>query len=607
MGEKKYLYIIIFLTFILSITGTYVSKNYDLRLIFSKLYVDYTAEINIDDQIKIKEKYYDYLQTEKYRRLFRRWNAPLTIDEKLDRPFIKLVDVYGDSDSYVVDWKNKIHGDFKDKRAFQVVKNFARKNEAGIVNPDYFKKGEYLLFVDYEIFPPIEKDKDTIHLNLKLADYHVPYKDVEILIKDKNGIISKIYPHLPNFSLKKEENTFKITGNAPLNAVVGIEILLKPYKINGFYRVIENLKEKTETANKNLFFYADIYKIFHYFLLLIVLFFPLIFTAYYMKFGSEKDFTVPEFLSFIPNKKRKPYLVNLVFNGDSFDGDENAFFSTLLDLKEKGKIKIETNGDISIKVLDKNVEESYEKIVIGYLLKNSINLKGEKIFFPSLIKSKIDEYTAYKDINGLRVLKSEIDSVLHYKNPDISEEFVDRKGKNIITIIGFLVFMTALTLTGLAFSKGWVLFSVIDLYPLVILSLTLLIQIAVVIFTPTQFLGRWKKEFYKEKLEWEAFKNFLSDMSMIKKYSPEDISIWKEWLIYGTALGVADKVEKSMESLKIKIPEIKEEYRLRTHFYSINSNLNRSISKLSNKGSSSSSGGSFGSGGGFGGGGAGGG
>ncbi len=606
MGEKKYLYLIVFSTFILGIIGSYLSKNFDLRLIFPKLYVDYSVELDLDDQISVKEKFYDYLQTEKYRRLFRKWRSPITIDEELNKPYIKVENVYGDYDSYVKDWRGIIYGELN-QAALNVLRRFAQNNEAGIVNPNYYKKGEYQFLVDYKMFPPYEVDSDITHLNLKFADYHVPYKSVEIKIKDTKNSILKIFPHIPNFSLKKEGNIYTITGNAPKNSLVEVEILLKPINIQGFPRKINNIKEITEEINKNLFFIQKINKLIYNLFLFIVLLFPFFFVAYYIKFGSEKEFTVPEFLSFIPNKKRKPYLVNLVFYGDSFDGNENAFYSTLLDLKEKGKISIETNGDISIKVLDKNVEDSYEKIVIGYLLKNSVDLAGEKIFFPSIIKSKIDKYVASKNIYGLKALKSELDSVLKYKNPDISQQFVENRGKNLITVIGFIFFIITMLLAGFSFKSNWIVYSFVDIYPLFILSLTLLVQILVVAFTPTQFLGRWRKDFYKEKLEWEAFKNFLSDLAMIKKYKPQDISIWKEWLIYGTALGVADKVEKAMENLKIDIPEIREEQKIRTNFYTTYSIINSGISKLTASSSSSSGGGGFGAGGGFGGGGAGGG
>lgn len=57
------------------------------------------------------------------------------------------------------------------------------------------------------------------------------------------------------------------------------------------------------------------------------------------------------------------------------------------------------------------------------------------------------------------------------------------------------------------------------------------------------------------KLEWDAFAKFLSDLALMKKYSPGDLLMWGEWLVYGTALGVGDKVEAAMKALNINIQE----------------------------------------------------
>ena len=53
----------------------------------------------------------------------------------------------------------------------------------------------------------------------------------------------------------------------------------------------------------------------------------------------------------------------------------------------------------------------------------------------------------------------------------------------------------------------------------------------------------------------EAFRAFLEDFAMIRKYSPGDLSQWGDWLVYGTALGVGDRVIEAMGNLKIQIPE----------------------------------------------------
>ncbi|MDP1551697.1 MAG: DUF2207 domain-containing protein, partial [Methanobacteriaceae archaeon] len=43
------------------------------------------------------------------------------------------------------------------------------------------------------------------------------------------------------------------------------------------------------------------------------------------------------------------------------------------------------------------------------------------------------------------------------------------------------------------------------------------------------------------------FKRFIKDFSLIKEYPPESVAVWNQYLVYATALGVADKVRKSME------------------------------------------------------------
>ncbi|WP_243670732.1 DUF2207 domain-containing protein, partial [Methanoculleus chikugoensis] len=68
--------------------------------------------------------------------------------------------------------------------------------------------------------------------------------------------------------------------------------------------------------------------------------------------------------------------------------------------------------------------------------------------------------------------------------------------------------------------------------------------------------GFWKGDHYKEKLEWDAFSYFLSDLALIRQYSPADLSMWGEWLVYGTALGLGDKVEQAMKNLHIDLPDV---------------------------------------------------
>ncbi|MCD6235985.1 MAG: DUF2207 domain-containing protein, partial [Thaumarchaeota archaeon] len=128
-------------------------------------------------------------------------------------------------------------------------------------------------------------------------------------------------------------------------------------------------------------------------------------------------------------------------------------------------------------------------------------------------------------------------------------------------------------------------------------SVIFLVESIVAVIAPSTLFGKWKGSAYKEKLEWDAFRKFLSDLALIRKYAPQDLSIWGEWLVYGTALGVGDKVAEAMEALGVTLEEAAAARNMPKAFAPI-------ITAISPK-SEGGSGGGFGAGGGFGGGGAG--
>ena len=91
--------------------------------------------------------------------------------------------------------------------------------------------------------------------------------------------------------------------------------------------------------------------------------------------------------------------------------------------------------------------------------------------------------------------------------------------------------------------------------PAIFLSGAAIAEVAVALAFPSTLFGHWKDDRYREKLEWDAFAHFLSDLAQIRKYAPADISMWGEWLVYGTAPGVGDRVEAAMKDLNISIRE----------------------------------------------------
>jgi uncharacterized membrane protein len=254
------------------------------------------------------------------------------------------------------------------------IDSLAEFNEAGCYYAPRFAVGSYDISYEFKIFPPIEYDSSYDHLNLMLASVHVPYQKVTVVLEDAS-YISAVYAHPPSLKVTHEGNRYVITGSAAEDELVEVELLMAAGSdFPGFYSPVSDVKGKTESAN---FWYSLGYNAATwagYAGYAAVLLAPVLVYLIWSRHGREEDVTVPTYLSTVPNRKRKPWLVNLVFRKDAFDFDEDGFYATLLDLHMRKKIKLEPReGAMKIHVLDATTEDKYEEKVIAFLQKNAVD------------------------------------------------------------------------------------------------------------------------------------------------------------------------------------------------------------------------------------------
>ena len=177
----------------------------------------------------------------------------------------------------------------------------------------------------------------------------------------------------PLMKTEKAGDSYVITGSLAANEILAVEMLGSSEGFSqfpGFRNAVDDVRGKTASAAfwYNLPYYAA------YLLNILgtiaVILVPLLLIVIYRRYGREKEFMVPAYLSTIPGTNLKPWQVNLLFKGDAMDFDEDGYYATLLDLHRRKNISITEKGEgkgVIVKILSNADLDSYEQRVLMFL------------------------------------------------------------------------------------------------------------------------------------------------------------------------------------------------------------------------------------------------
>ena len=610
MVEQKQILTLLVVTFIIGVAG--IAGVYLYRSLgqSSDVVETYTATLHPNGQLD--ETYVYKLTSKDTAMLYRNWDDPLSFGPVVGQGYIAplSIDAPAGTIAYIKDHYGQVTvmSASADDYAISEIARLAYSNEAGCYGAQDFPPGTYTISYVFTSYLPIEHDSGYEHFNLQLARIHIPYRNVNIIIADA-GYVEEIYPHPPSMNMRREGNQIIITGSAAENELVEVEMLMKrgAHQIQtGFASEVPNVEGLTRSANSrySLMYNGSVWL--GYAGMLIALAAPLVLFGFYNRYGKEDDVTVPEYLSFVPNTDRKPWLVNLIFRKNVGDFDENGFYSTLLDLHTKKKIRIEQKeGGMRIFLLDTSTDSAYEQKVLEFLgklaIKDATLPNPQTVFDTDTLKELANSINSGKSNSLAVIAQNDLQSLTTRKIFNwvkMVDDFITQGRNHVwpLAALGMLIGAASIILLILEPYVGSQIFTPI------LLGLVIIIQTAVVFAFPSTLYGRWKPGLYKEKLSWDAFRAHLSDLSQMKKYSTEDLSMWGSWLVYGTALGVGDKVAEAMKELKINIDVASVAPIMRSHFYPIRV-ASAPVSRGSGGGGHRGGGGRMGGGGGRGGGG----
>ncbi len=386
------------------------------------VYVDnYRADIYLNGTLA-EQFVYRIEASGKYRMLYRTWKIPLST-QNMSVPYVEPLMISSNSGAipYFKDYRgiSQILS-AKDSRYRSEVQSLAELDEAGGYYPQRFPSGLFKMNYLFRIHPYLECDQELCHWNLRLADEHIPYRQATIYIHDPDNLTVQFFPH-PEMDYSRVGDSWVITGSSPKDAVLEVEMLLKPQAskfIQGFPRQVPDVRSKTLSAQEGGFDLLFILRA-------LVVIFPLLLILIYYRFGKEKRYTVPKVLSTIP-ANRKPWLVNMVFKGDAYDFDPDGFYATLLDLSRRDIIKIDTTFGTKIILLpnmDSDID-SYERKVLDFFKANS----SKNTFYAQGFEESVKALAKSDDEYELARLHKTMDELLHYINEKAVRDFVVGRG-----------------------------------------------------------------------------------------------------------------------------------------------------------------------------------
>lgn len=245
-----------------------------------------------------------------------------------------------------------------------------------------------------------------------------------------------------------------------------------------------------------------------------------------------------------------PEVINALVENKKDIGTPNmkGFEASIMNLIDKKAFKIFTES---------NEESETNDLLLTFNHEAELS-KSERIVFNTLSNFAQDNVLNLSQLNGQLSSETEAKWFMgkiesweeSVKNSINTEEFFDDTGSTWISIISGLglVFGIIIGALGIMTNLANGIYSLAGGVFLVIFSIILM-------RLDNDIFGRWTESGRTFYLKWRNFRKFLKDNSLINEHPPESIVIWNKYLVYGSALGVADEVYKSM---KLHVPNIHE-------------------------------------------------
>ena len=388
-------------------------------------------------------------------------------------------------------------------------------------------------------------------------DTNIEKLTANIHLPGNKDIVYYLNPEYFNLSDSINGNTINIvTKNIPKGEFYELQVLMP---LDDFTNASnakhvdtagkEKIMQKQADYKSSVGFWGNLFNL----ITLICIISPFSLVLVYLKYGREPKVDYNGIYERELPTDDSPAVVNALLNrSDIGEPDMKGFEATIMDLIDRKIFKIIVEeGELTSDLILEFDESKYSELSVDekkifdllntFAYDNKLNVSqlSSKLNNEYNGKLFVEKFDEWKDI---------------VKDDCIGKDKVSSYFKNTGTRIS-----SVFSKVGLVFAAISFLLSAFSDHPLAMHSLIAAIFLAIVsiaiAFIPEDIFGHWTPEGRVYYLKWMNFKKFLKDNSLIKEHPPESIVIWNKYLVYGTALGVADEVYESMKLYKPDVYE----------------------------------------------------
>lgn len=550
MNVKK-TFTIILLFLILFSTLSAVAADDDRSYSIDQASVDLT--IGSDGLLHVDEMY-DYSFDGKYNGVYR--DIPLKAGESIENIEIHTEGAYS---SYVV----------SDEAGQKHLKIYLYSDEA---HTKGVRDCHVHVYISYDMKNVVTLFNDVGGLQYKLWgdawDVGVEKINVEVNLPGNKGNEYFLNPQEFNASSDLSGNTITATTTSiPKGDFYELLVLMplndfdnatyaKHVNQDGRDMILKNLNDSVNGRN----FWNTTYLI----LGLLSILSPIIAIGTYIRYGREPKVDYDGIYERELPSDDSPEVVNAIYaTGDIGTPDMDGFEATILNLIDKKVLSIQSVADSQTETNDLHIKftgdtsglESNERhvydILYGFASGDTLNLSTLNTTLSSQSNAEwfMDQYHDWQNN-----VKDSIES-------RVNEEF-NATGTTIISVLSVcgLVIGVIMTLLGIWTELKSGVYSIAGGIFLILFSI-------VIKKLDDDKFGQWTPKGRVMYLKWKNFKKFLKDNSLIKEHPPESIVVWRKYLIYGAALGVADKVYENMKLQEQNISNFADDELIMYHHY----------------------------------------